>query len=76
LLCLSAAAQAQADFPNRPLRFVLVSGPGSGGDILGRTIAEQMSVSLKQPIVVENRPGAAGQIAMEAVARAAPDGSR
>ena len=62
------------DFPSRPITFVPVFGPGSASDTVCRIIGDQLSVELKQSIVVEPRPGADGAIAATYVARAAPDG--
>ena len=70
-LCGSAFAQT---FPDRPIRLLVPFTPGGGTDILARTVAQKMSESLGQPIVVDNRPGANTLVASEAVARAAPDG--
>ena len=71
---MSAAAHAQDAYPNKPVRIVIGFGPGSGTDILARMIGEEMRVALGQPFVVDNRPGAAAQIAATAVARAPADG--
>ncbi len=72
---LASAQQAASDFPARqPIRFLLSSSAGSGGDILGRYLAEKMSPLLKQTIFIENKPGAAGIIGTDATAKAAPDG--
>ena len=71
---LTAAAQAPAEFPSRPIRLILGFPPAGSGDFIGRTIAEEMGKLLGQQVVVENRPGAATNIASEAVARSAPDG--
>ncbi len=62
------------DFPNRPVKIVMGFGPGGLGDIAGRAIGQVMSKTLGQAVVVENLPGAGGQTAALAVARAAPDG--
>ena len=67
-------ARAQ-DWPSRPVRFVVPYPPGGPTDILGRVIAQRLSVELGQPMVVENRAGASGVIGSEVVARAAPDGA-
>lgn len=64
----------QAQWPTRPIRLVIPFAPGGSFDVLGRVIAERLRTLLPQPIVVENRAGAGGNIAAEAVARAAPDG--
>lgn len=65
---------AQQPWPARSVRVVLPFGPGSATDITTRTIAEELRSELGQPFVLDNRPGANGFIAAEAVARAAPDG--
>jgi tripartite-type tricarboxylate transporter receptor subunit TctC len=69
-----ASAQANANWPQRPVKIVIGFGPGSGTDILARLIAEELRVALGQPFIVDNRPGASAQIAAGAVARAEPDG--
>jgi tripartite-type tricarboxylate transporter receptor subunit TctC len=68
------AALGQDNFPNRPLRLLVPFAPGGVTDLLTRLVAPAASGVLGQPIVVENRPGGTGAIAMEAVARATPDG--
>ena len=70
----SVCAQTPADFPSRPIRFVLISSAGSGGDTIGRMLAERMGAVLKAGFVVENKPGAAGALATESVAKAPADG--
>ena len=67
------AAFAQA-FPSRPIRVVLGYPPGTTPDVLMRTLGERMAEDVRQPIVVDNRPGAAGIVASETVARAPADG--
>jgi tripartite-type tricarboxylate transporter receptor subunit TctC len=67
----TAVAQA---YPTRPVILVIPFPPGGGNDALGRMVADKMSKSLNQQIVVENRGGAGGTIATRAVARSAPDG--
>jgi tripartite-type tricarboxylate transporter receptor subunit TctC len=70
---LSRRADAQA-YPGRPVTLVIPFPPGGGNDALGRMVADKMSKSLGQQIVVDNRGGAGGTIATRAVARSAPDG--
>jgi tripartite-type tricarboxylate transporter receptor subunit TctC len=72
-LVLSAPLSAQ-EFPSRTVKIVMGFGPGGLGDIAGRAIGEVMSKSIKQPVIVENMPGAGGANAALSVARAAPDG--
>jgi len=74
LLALPTLAAAQASYPAKPIRIVLPFGPGGVADITTRTIAPKLSESLGQQIVVDNKPGAGGIIASEAVAKAEPDG--
>lgn len=68
------AAQADPTYPNKLVRVVVGFGAGSGTDILARIVAEELSQALKQPFVVENRPGASAMVAATAVTQAAPDG--
>ena len=72
-LAAPAVVQAQ-DFPARPLRLVVPFAAGGGTDVLARILANAMSEKLGQPVVVENRTGAAGNLAMENVIRAPADG--
>ena len=67
-------AFAQPAPGGRPLRLLVAASAGSGGDIVARLVAEPMQAMLGQTIVVENRPGASGNLGAEVVARAAPDG--
>ena len=73
LLGVGVIAQP-ADFPNRPLRLVVPYPPGGSADLVGRMVAEKMSQSLKQSVVVDNKGGASGAIGSDFVSRAAPDG--
>jgi len=74
-LALPAAAQSGAEkFPERPIHIVLNGAPGGGLDILSRQLGEHLQQSLGQPVVTENRPGAGGNIAFNAVAKAPADG--
>ena len=72
-LAFGAAAHAQT-YPTKPIRFVAAFPAGGPSDIVARAIAKRMSEILGQPVVVENRTGAAGNIGAEFVARSAPDG--
>jgi len=69
----SAAAQAQ-NFPNRPVKLIVSTSPGGSGDLLARGIAEKLAAIWGQPVVVEQRTGANGLIATNALVKAAPDG--
>ena len=71
---MPVAAHAQDAYPNKPVKIVIGFGPGSGTDILARMIGEEMRIALGQAFVVDNRPGAAAQIAATAVAKAPADG--
>jgi tripartite-type tricarboxylate transporter receptor subunit TctC len=73
LPAVSRIARAQA-YPTRPILVAVPFAPGGGTDIVARTVAEKMSKALGQQIIVENRPGAGGTIAIRQVARSAPDG--
>ena len=72
-LGLATPAAAQ-DYPTRPIKIIVSFGPGGGADIVGRILGQSLSEKLGQPVVIENRPGAAGTIGNEAVARAEKDG--
>jgi tripartite-type tricarboxylate transporter receptor subunit TctC len=74
LLLVLATAVAAQDYPTRPVRIVVPFPPGGAPHLVGRTLASRLQERLGQPFVVENRTGAGGNIAAEAVAQAAPDG--
>src|SRR6218665_239781 len=69
----ATATQAQ-DYPQRPVKLVVPYPPGGAADLTGRVLAQQLTVDLGQPVVVENRPGAAGNLGASAVAKEPPDG--
>lgn len=71
---IAAPALAQASWPNRPITVLVPNPPGGGTDFAARLYAEGLSQALGQPVVIENRPGANGNIAIQAAARANPDG--
>lgn len=71
---LSTASQAEASYPQRPINLVVTFPPGGGTDLLARKLAEALDEYLPIPIVVENRPGASGNIGARYVAQSKPDG--
>lgn len=73
LIAVNGRPQAD-DYPTRPVRIIVSFAPGSGTDVFARFLADEFRAVFRQPFVVENRPGAAGQIAATAVARSEPDG--
>ena len=74
-LCAIAAPLVQAQrFPERPIRFIVPFPPGGGNDILARVIAPKMAEFLGQPVIVDNRAGAGGNIGADIAAKSAPDG--
>lgn len=73
LFCGARPAFSQA-YPNRPIRWLVGGAPGSVPDTLARFLAEHLSQALGQPVIVDNRPGAAGSIAISALMAAKPDG--
>jgi len=74
LASLLLTAKSFAAFPEKPIRFVVAFAPGSSTDIVARLIAEQLSASLGQPVIVENKPGAGGNIATQGVMNGPADG--
>ena len=73
LACVTVPARAD-DYPSRPIKLLVGAPPGGTTDTIARTIARPMAAALKQNVIVENKPGAGGNIAAETVAKAAPDG--
>ena len=72
-LIASGSSFAQS-WPQRPIKFIMAAPAGSSLDVLGRTIAERLTVRLSQPVIVEDKPAAGGTVATAEVAKAAPDG--
>ena len=73
-LLLATPLRAAADYPDRPIHLVVPYPAGGPNDTIARILGQKLSVSLGQPVLVENRPGGSGNIAIENTARAAPDG--
>src|SRR5919197_2834826 len=71
---ISTAAQAQGTWPSKPIRLIAPFPPASTADVIGRVLGQKMSQRLGQPVVVDNRVGASGNIGADAIAKAAPDG--
>src|SRR2546421_9569401 len=74
LACLAAGASFAQTYPARPVRIMVGASPGGGTDIIARMLADKFADSLKQPFVVENRPGASNTIAADVTAKAPADG--
>ena len=74
LAIASFAVHAQSAYPAKPVRLVLPYPPGGGSDIIARPLAQRLTETLKQQVIVENRGGAGGNIGMELVAKSPPDG--
>jgi tripartite-type tricarboxylate transporter receptor subunit TctC len=73
LPAMSRVASAQA-YPSQPIRIIVGFAPGSGSDIMARLLGQWLTVRIGQPVIVENRPGAGGNVATEAVIKSPPDG--
>src|SRR6266568_5125320 len=69
-----AEAHAQSAYPSRPIKFIAPFPPGGSTDVLCRLLGSKLAEGLAQPVTVDNRPGASGNIGHEAAAKAAPDG--
>ena len=74
LLVASAVGALAQGYPVKPVRVLVTFAAGGAVDVLGRIMAQQLSNTLGQPFIVENRPGAGGLVALEAAAKSAPDG--
>src|SRR5688572_19075042 len=71
---IASGFAAESDYPQRPIRFLIPQSPGGASDTVGRIVAQKLGENLGQQLVVDNRPGATGNIGAEMVARAMPDG--
>ncbi|OGA37398.1 MAG: hypothetical protein A3G24_04085 [Betaproteobacteria bacterium RIFCSPLOWO2_12_FULL_62_13] len=69
-----ALSQPASDYPSKPVQLVIVFAPGGGLDVVGRIVADRLTKNLGRQVIVENRPGAAGNIGTASLAKAAPDG--
>jgi len=74
LVCVGSAGTVRADWPDRPIHWVVPFGPGGANDLIARVTADAVSKRLGQPVVIENRPGAGAVVGTAAVAKAAGDG--
>jgi tripartite-type tricarboxylate transporter receptor subunit TctC len=74
LLAIGVTTAVHADYPSKPVKIVVSSAPGSSPDLTARVVAQQLSAQWKQPVVVEDVPGAGGNLAAEKVAKSPPDG--
>jgi tripartite-type tricarboxylate transporter receptor subunit TctC len=74
VVVLPALAQTAPAYPSKPVKVIVAFSPGTGIDILAREVGQELSQRLQQPFVVENRPGASGNLGMALVAKAEPDG--
>ena len=71
VLVQMAAAQA---YPSKPIRWVIPLAPGGGAELVGSAVAKKLTEAIKQPVVIEHRPGSAGAVGTELIAKASPDG--
>ena len=74
LLFVSPTLTYAQKYPDRPIRYVVTDQPGSSIDVLARIVAEKLSVELNQPIIIDNRPGAGGNIGADIASKAPADG--
>ena len=74
LLVFSTASSVAQNYPARPVRMIVANGPGSAPDVIARLLGAKLAESWGQPLIIDNRPGATGLIAVELLAKSAPDG--
>src|SRR6266516_3271457 len=74
LLALGASAAPAQPYPSRPVKIVVPATPGGAIDLIARTLGEKLTSSLGQPVIVENKPGAANNLGTDFVAKSPPDG--
>ncbi len=74
LIALCTALPIQAEYPERPIRAIVPFAPGGANDVMARLLSPELTKALGQPVVIENKPGAAGNIGLDYVAKSKPDG--
>src|SRR5262245_28391749 len=74
LALVAGAPAARADYPDRPIRIIVPYTPGGTVDVLARMLGPRLTEAWGQPVVIDNRPGAGGNIGADAVAKSPPDG--
>jgi tripartite-type tricarboxylate transporter receptor subunit TctC len=74
VLLATALPAVAADYPDHPIKMIVAYPPGGATDVMARAVAQRLGDRLKQPVVIDNRPGASGQIGADIVAKSAPDG--
>ena len=74
LLGAASAVLAADPFPSRPIKIIVPYTPGDGPDVIARLVGQKISEKLGQPVIVDNKPGASGQIGIEQTAKSPPDG--
>ena len=73
-LALMSPVRAQDSYPSKPIHFIVTTAAGGAGDLVARAVADRLSESMRQPVIIENQPAGNGGIAAGQVAKAAPDG--
>ena len=74
LACVVTAQAADQIYPTKPIRIIVPFAAGGPTDIVARTVGQQLTIALAQPVVIDNRPGAGGVVGADLAAKSAPDG--